>query len=134
MRTFILTVLFAGAALQAGARPAIVAADKTLAAGVAAASLDKIMSVYSAAPTMQPPDGTTVAGRDAVRQLWQSFLDQGTNKLELATTDVDTHGTTADERGTYTASHKDGSVERGQFHSTWTREKGVWKLQRIEWK
>jgi ketosteroid isomerase-like protein len=134
MRTLIVSILFAGAALQAGARPAVLAADKTLAAGVATASLDKIMSVYSATPTMQPPDGDAVTGRDAVRQLWHSFLDQGVNKLELATTGVDTHGAAADERGTYTVSHKDGSVERGPFHSTWAREKGAWKLQRIEWK
>src|SRR5690349_1483685 len=101
MRLLIVGLLaLGGLAAQAGARPAIVAANKTLADGVAKGSLEAILSVYATQPEMVPPDGPPVAGRDAVAKMWKSFLDQGTNSLELATTDVDTNGNSADERGT----------------------------------
>src|SRR5262245_22556565 len=131
-----LTVVLAlsGVIAQAGARPAVLAANKTLSQGVAKGSLETILSVYSAKPEMVPPEGPPVVGRDAVEQMWKGFLDQGTNRLELVTTDVDTNGNTADERGSYTVGKQDGSVDKGQYHSTWTREKGAWKLQRITWK
>ena len=134
MRLLIVAVLaLDGLMAQAGARPFILAANKTLTAAVAKADIQAIMSVYSTSPEMVPPDSPAVSGREAVANVWKEFFDHGMTAIELVTTDVDTHGATADEQGTFTSKHKDGSIDKGQYHSVWTREKGAWKLQRIAW-
>jgi ketosteroid isomerase-like protein len=135
MRLVIIAVLaLDGLLAQTGARPAILAANKTLSQAVAKGSVEMILGVYAAKPEMVPPEGPPIAGREAVAKMWKGFIDQGTNVLELETTDVDTHTDTADEQGRYTVKKTDGSIDKGQYHSVWVRERGAWKLQRISWK
>ena len=60
-----------------------------------------IAGFYSEDAKMLPPDATEVAGREAIQQFWQSWLDDGLKNLTLEAIEVEADGDLAYEIGNF---------------------------------
>ena len=60
-----------------------------------------IAGIYTEDAKMLPPDATEVAGRDAIQQFWQSWLDDGLKNLTLEAIEVEADGDLAYEIGNF---------------------------------
>jgi uncharacterized protein (TIGR02246 family) len=117
-----------------GVRAAIEAGNKKFSAAVANADAAQLASMYTDAAMVLPPNGDVVRGRDAIRKLWQGALDSGVKQATLTTVEVEAHGDTAHEVGTFVMNGEGASVlDRGKYVVIWKREQGQWKLHRDIW-
>ena len=72
--------------------------------------------------------------RAAIQKVMQGFIDAGAKELPLTTVEVEAHGDTAWEVGTWTLKGKDGAeLDHGKFVVVWKKEAGGWKLHRDIW-
>ena len=60
-----------------------------------------IASLYTETAKMLPPDATEVAGREAIQNLWQGWLDDGLKDLTLEAIEVEASGDLAYEIGLF---------------------------------
>jgi len=140
LRLFVGTAI-AGLALAgvAGAqtpdvRAAIEAVNKQFSAAVTRGDAAAIAGLYSATAEVLPPGGDVVKGRAAIQKVMQGFIDAGAKELPLATAEVEAHGDTAWEVGTWTMKGKDGALlDHGKSVVIWKKEAGGWKLYRDIW-
>src|SRR5215472_7018966 len=105
-KTILTTVLLVAA--MAFVNPAL-AADKVRQAidkvnqawlvAFAAHDSAKVASLYATDASVFPPNMDRANGRDAIRKVWQGFMDAGATNVSLHTVDVDAHGTIAVETG-----------------------------------
>jgi uncharacterized protein (TIGR02246 family) len=82
-----------------------------------------------------PPDGPIVAGREAVRQLWESAIrEYGMTKFQINTDNLDVVGDMASEvgRATMTMAPPGGKSETTEvkYLVVWKRLSGRWLLHR----
>ena len=133
----ILLVLVAGAVAAAAApdvRAVIEAADKAFCAAMDRGDAAAIAALYTATAELLPPGTDTVRGREAIRKTFQAGIDAGQKELTLTTLEVEEHGDTADEVGTWTARGKDGVLlDSGKYLVVWKNESGQWRLHRHIW-
>jgi uncharacterized protein (TIGR02246 family) len=83
--------------------------------------------------TVLAPGATRIDGRAEIQNLWQSYVEAGVKDLQLTTVDLENHGETANEIGTYSLSAPDGNGSRvqssGKYVIIWkTDDIGVWHL------
>jgi ketosteroid isomerase-like protein len=72
--------------------------------------------------------------RAAIQKVMQGLIDAGAKELPLATVEVEAHGDTAWEVGTWTLKGKDGAeLDHGKSVAIWKKEAGGWKLHRDIW-
>ncbi len=115
-------------------RAAIEAANKQFSAAVTRGDAAGIAALYSANAEVLPPGGDVAKGRAAIQKLMQGFIDAGAKELPLATVEVEAHGDTAWEVGTWTLKGKDGAeLDHGKSVVIWKKEAGGWKLYRDIW-
>jgi uncharacterized protein (TIGR02246 family) len=93
-----------------------------------------LAALYTANATLLPPNGSQVSGSQAILEFWKMALGGAPAVGKLTTTEVEAHGTTAHEVGTYQLSSADGKVvDKGKYVVIWKREGSVWKLHRDIW-
>jgi uncharacterized protein (TIGR02246 family) len=129
--------LVAGAAAVSSAedvRTAIEANSKAFTAAVARGDAAAIAALYTSTAQVLPPGGQAAQGRDAIQKAFQGMIDTGATNLTLSTLEVEAHGDTAHEVGTWALRGKDGAaVDNGKYIVIWKREGGQWRLHRDIW-
>lgn len=94
---------------------------------------DGIVALYAAAAKLLPPRSDFVHGRQAIRDLWQNVMDRGVEEAALQTLELETHGDTSIEVGTYVMRAGGNIVDHGKYIVIWKQENGAWKLHRDMW-
>lgn len=127
-----------GAALAADtARQSIDKVNQAWLAAYAAHDSAKIASLYTPDASVFPPNMDRANGREAIRKVWQGFMDAGATNVSLHTTDVDAHGSVAIESGEVALDvpGKDGKLSHviAKYVVAWKRGKGGWQLYRDIW-
>ena len=94
---------------------------------------DKIADTYTADAVVLPAIGKPVQGKDAIRDFWQEYIEQGGTNLSVSDTHTESSGGLAYDRGRYkfTAKTPDGSTRdvSGSYLITLKREsKGTWLI------
>jgi uncharacterized protein (TIGR02246 family) len=97
-----------------------------------------IAGFYSEDAKMLPPDATEVAGRDAIQQFWQGWLDDGLKNLTLEAIDVEADGDLAYEVGNFSieapAENDAMATATGNYLVVWKRASGGdWQLHVDTW-
>ena len=97
-----------------------------------------IAGFYSEDAKMLPPDATEVAGRDAIQQFWQSWLDDGLKNLTLEAIEVEADGDLAYEVGNFSieapAENDAMATATGNYLVVWKRASGGdWQLHVDTW-
>jgi uncharacterized protein (TIGR02246 family) len=121
-------------AAQNDARAAIEAANKQFIAALAKGDAAALAGMYTVSAIAFPPNAEPMKGRAAIEKMWQGVVAGGIKGATLTTSDVETHGDTAYEVGSYEMKVDGGKVvDRGKYIVIWKREQGQWKLHRDIW-
>jgi len=90
-----------------------------------------VAACYTENTQLLPPNGTIVSGSKAVQKTFQGFIDAGIKGVRLASTEVEGHGDTAYEVGTYALTVEGGqTVDEGKYIVIWKKAGDEWKLHR----
>ena len=93
-----------------------------------------LTALYTTNATLMVPNGATVSGSQAILEFWKGGLASAPAVGKLTTVEVEAHGDTAHEVGSYQVSAADGKVvDRGKYVVIWKREGGQWKMHRDIW-
>ena len=93
-----------------------------------------VTALYTANATLLPPNVARVTGAEAILEFWKAALAAAPPAAKLTSTEVEAHGDTAHEVGTYQMFASDGKVvDTGKYVVVWKREGGQWKLHRDMW-
>jgi uncharacterized protein (TIGR02246 family) len=131
-------VVFLGAGLAAGQtvgpRAAIEAANARFSADFLKGDATAVASHYTAAAQVFPPNGDVVRGREAIAKFWKGVMDAGIKGAKLVTVEVEAHGDSAHEVGTYVLTGEGGkALDNGKYVVVWKREGGQWRIHRDIW-
>jgi ketosteroid isomerase-like protein len=80
-----------------------------------------------------PPNSDVVKGRAAIQAMWQGVFGSGVTGVDLTTLEVEAHGNSAHEVGTYVIKVKDAVADRGKYVVVWKKVGGQWQLHRDIW-
>jgi ketosteroid isomerase-like protein len=89
------------------------------------------VSHYPAAAWAFPPNADIARGWEAIEKLWKGAMDSGVKRLKLVTVEVEAHGDTAHEVGTYVLTGEGGkTLDTGKYVVIWKCDGGQWRLHR----
>jgi uncharacterized protein (TIGR02246 family) len=119
-------------------RQAIEQVNSQVMAAFKAGDAAAIASLYSDTAKMLPPDATEIAGREAIQELWQSWLDDGLKDLTLEAIEVEASGDLAYEIGSFSmqapAENNTMMMATGNYVVVWKRgADGNWRLHVDTW-
>jgi uncharacterized protein (TIGR02246 family) len=115
-------------------RAAVEAANKAFSAALAKGDAAAIAALYTSTAQALPPGGEAAKGRAEIQKAFEGLLASGATNLTLTTQEVEAHGETAHEVGTWTLKGKDGAaVDNGKYVVIWKKEAGQWRLHRDIW-
>jgi len=118
-------------------REAVDRGNRAFLAAYAAHDSAKIAALYAPDAAAFPPGAERANGREAIRKVWQGYMDAGVTNVTLRTVEVEARGTLAYESGEYAldAPGKDGKLghSTGKYVVVWKRGKGGWQLYRDIW-
>ena len=119
-------------------RQAIEQVNAQVMAAFKAGDAAAIASLYSDTAKMLPPDATEIAGREAIQELWQSWLDDGLKDLTLEAIEVEASGDLAYEIGSFSmqapAENNTMMTATGNYVVVWKRgADGNWRLHVDTW-
>ena len=115
-------------------RAAIEAANAKVGAAWGKKDAAAVTALYTANATLLPPNVARVTGSEAILEFWKAALAAAPPAAKLTSTEVEAHGDTAHEVGTYQMFASDGKVvDTGKYVVVWKREGGQWKLHRDMW-
>jgi uncharacterized protein (TIGR02246 family) len=124
----------ASAAPPEDVRAAIEAGNKAFSAAVARGDAAAVATLYTSTAEVLPPGGEIARGREAIQKAFQGALDAGMRDLPLTALEVEAHGDTATEVGTWVWRGKDGAtLDHGKYIVIWKKEGGQWRLHRDIW-
>jgi uncharacterized protein (TIGR02246 family) len=90
--------------------------------------------LYAEDAQVLPPGEPPLEGREAIANMWQSFLALPISGIQLQTVDLGTEGDTAWEVGRYTMVGADGAPqEAGKYVVIWKHDESGWKMYRDMW-
>jgi uncharacterized protein (TIGR02246 family) len=90
-----------------------------------------LAALYTEEGQLLPPNAGFQTGWQAIQAFWQGAIDMGLKEAGLETLEVEPHGDTAVEVGTYTLYVEGGQeADAGKYIVIWKRESGEWKLHR----
>jgi uncharacterized protein (TIGR02246 family) len=93
-----------------------------------------VATLYTADAELLPYQSDFVSGRDAIGKFWQGAINSGIKGVSLTTVEVEGHGNTAHEVGTYELRGADGKpLDHGKYIVIWKKVAGSWKLHRDIW-
>lgn len=115
-------------------RDAIAAAIEAFMAAFSRGDAAGCAALYTEQGQLLPPNSDVVAGKPAIQTFWQSAMHMGITAAKLETAEVEGHGHTAHEVGTYILQGAGGQVlDTGKYVVIWQQEAGQWKLHRDIW-
>jgi uncharacterized protein (TIGR02246 family) len=118
-------------------REAVDRGNRAFLAAYAAHDSAKLAALYAPNAAAFPPGAARADGREAIRKVWQSYMDAGVTNVTLRTVEVEARGDLAYESGEYAldAPGKDGKIghSTGKYVVVWKRGKGGWQLYRDIW-
>ena len=119
-------------------RQAIEQVNAQVMAAFKAGDAAAIASHYTETAKMLPPDATEVAGREAIQDLWQGWLDDGLKDLTLEAIEVEASGDLAYEIGSFSmqapAENNTMITATGNYVVVWKRgADGNWRLHVDTW-
>ena len=119
-------------------RQAIEQVNAQVMAAFKAGDAATIASHYTETAKMLPPDATEVAGREAIQNLWQGWLDDGLKDLTLEAIEVEASGDLAYEIGSFSmqapAENNTMTTATGNYVVVWKRgADGNWRLHVDTW-
>jgi uncharacterized protein (TIGR02246 family) len=115
-------------------RDAIAAAIEKFMAAFSRGDAAKCAALYTEQGQLLPPNSDVTAGKQAIQTFWQSAMHMGITAAKLETVEVEGHGNTATEVGTYILQGAGGQVlDTGKYLVIWKQEAGQWKLHRDIW-
>ena len=131
----LLTVVSSSASAQSGdVRAAIEAVNVKFGAAWGKKDAAALAALYTANATLLAPNAARVSGSQAILEFWKAGLSGAPPVGKLTTAEVEAHGDTAHEVGTYELSAADGKVmDKGKYIVIWKREAGQWKMHRDIW-
>lgn len=144
MRTLILVAAVAALSacetMESGPDPAarIATVGEQFEAAYASGDGAAVAALYTPDAVVLPPGMARIDGRAGIAEMWQGFIDAGVRDLDLETVELEVHGQTASELGTFTLTAPDGEGGRveagGKYVVLWRRgEDGVWRLDWDIW-
>ena len=93
-----------------------------------------IAKMYSADAQVFPPNSEVVRGAEGIEKLWKGAMTMGVKSVKLTPVEIEAHGTSAHETGTYSMLAADGKeVDRGKYIVIWKKDGTAWKLHRDIW-
>jgi uncharacterized protein (TIGR02246 family) len=114
-----------------GIRDAIVAANANFMTTYKGGDAASMAALYTETGQLLPPNGDFVTGRQAIEGFWQALFDMGIKEVKLESVEVEGHGDTAIEVGTFALAGEGGQeLDAGKYIVIWKREDGQWKLHR----
>jgi uncharacterized protein (TIGR02246 family) len=117
-----------------GVKAAVDAANKKFGAALAAGNAAGVAALYTDDATAFPPNSEAVRGRAAIEKMFQAMIAAGVKEVTLTAQEVEGHGDTATEVGTYAVKDAAGKeLDRGKYVVVWKRAQGEWKLHRDIW-
>ena len=119
-------------------RQAIEQVNAQVMAAFKAGDAATIASHYTETAKMLPPDATEIAGREAIQDLWQGWLDDGLKDLTLEAIEVEASGDLAYEIGSFSlqapAENNTMMTATGNYVVVWKRgADGNWRLHVDTW-
>ena len=113
-------------------REAIQAADEKFTAAYNLGDTEAVAGCYTEGAQLLMPNFEIIAGRQAIRLIWQGAMNiMGYKAMNLETVEVEEHGDTAYEVGKYMLLGKEDKVmDVGKYIVIWKQEAGEWKLHR----
>lgn len=118
-------------------RAAVDRGNRAFLAAYAAHDSAKLAALYAPNAAAFPPGAERANGREAIRKVWQSYMDAGVTNVTIRTVEVEARGGLAYESGDYAldAPGKDGTLghSTGKYVVVWKRGKGGWQLYRDIW-
>lgn len=118
-------------------REAVDRGNRAWVAAYAAHDSAKLAALYAPDAAAFPPGAERANGREAIRKVWQGYMDAGVTNVTLHTVDVEARGILAYESGDYAldAPGKDGKLAHsvGKYVVVWKRGKTGWQLYRDIW-
>ncbi len=113
------------------ARAGVEASNAQFMAAVSQGDAAGVAACYTEDTQLLPPNGEMVRGRKAVQGVFQGFIDAGIKGIQLVSTEVEGHGDTAYEVGTYTLTVENGqTIDEGKYIVIWKKTGDEWKLHR----
>jgi uncharacterized protein (TIGR02246 family) len=114
-------------------RQAVEQVNSQVMAAFKAGDAATIASLYTETAKMLPPDATEVAGREAIQNLWQGWLDDGFKDLTLEAIEVEASGDLAYEIGLFSlqapAENNAMMTATGNYVVVWKHgADGHWRL------
>ncbi len=90
-----------------------------------------VAACYTEDAQFLAPNSEIVSGQEAVQGAIQGLIDAGIKGLRLEATEVEGHGDTAHEVGTFTLMGEDGqTIDEGKYIVIWKKVGNEWKLHR----
>lgn len=129
--TIIFTCAVPALAQSGDARAAIEAQNKKYMQAFEKGDAQAIADFYSSNAMVLPSNSDVVKGKDAIKALFQAFIDSGVKGGSLTTVEVERFGDTANEVGVYTLKDASGKeIDKGKYIVIWKRENGQWRFHR----
>ncbi|HEV2359695.1 MAG TPA: DUF4440 domain-containing protein [bacterium] len=108
----------------------IAAANRAFEEAAKKRDTERLAGLYTADAIVMPPDGPFVKGRENIRQLWGSAIQQmGLRDVRLNTLDLDVVGDTAYEVGEAVLT-LESSGATVKYVVVWRKVDGSWRLHR----
>lgn len=107
----------------------IKANNKALGAALAAGDATAISKMYAKGAKLLPPNAGVIKGKD-IKAFWDTTVAAGVNGVKLKSQEVELHGSTAIEVGSYTMSAGGAVIDEGKYIVVWKKEGRDWKLSR----
>jgi uncharacterized protein (TIGR02246 family) len=112
-------------------REAIAAANEKFMATFKGGDAASMAALYTENGQLLPPNSDFVTGRQAIQAFWQALYDMGIKEAKLESVEVEGHGDTAIDVGTFSLHGEGGQeLDNGKYIVIWKREDGQWKLHR----
>jgi len=112
-------------------REAIEAANEVFMATARKGDAAGLAALYTEEAQLLPPNADFQTGRQAIQAFWQATVDMGIKEARLETLEVEPHGDTAIEVGTYTLYVEGGQeADVGKYIVIWKQQRGKWRLHR----
>jgi len=124
--------------LQAGTAEDIAERAKSFEVAFNSGNAAEVAAHYSVDGVVLAPDTVRIDGREAIHGLWQAYVDAGVTDLSLTTVNLDEHGDTAYEIGSFSLSAPDGNggmvQANGKYIIVWKKDgDGIWNLHWDIW-
>ena len=114
-------------------RTDIVAANRAFEEAARKRDTEMLAAFYTPDAIVMPPDAPFVKGRESIKQLWGSAIQQmGLKEVRLNTLDLEIVGDTAYEVGEAVLTLESGGATV-KYVMVWKKVDGQWRLHRDIW-